>query len=996
MDSIESPPSGSSSAAQAEESSPTRDKPEDDSAAKKPAVRKRTKTGCLTCRKRRIKCDEARPTCANCIKSKRQCEGYNQRVIFKEPLGAFAPFGPLVYPQPSSQALVREQQLSAAQQKSSSQSLQIIAPKPPPPGYYPGLVPQFSPVFPNQIPPVASSPLNYDPNVYGIQPTPIPRFTFFPPETVDAFSQNQWRQGPPPPPPLESQLEFQEFQQDRSQSNPLDTLPFQHQQIQLPVAGLDPDKNYGNQSLFKVQEQQQPNEWVEEDGGEFEYDDEMGESDDDDIIIQRRQSELNSIVSQRLNDRFDSFGIQPRTFAIHANHVMATYEPSPANSPLNDKQIAEVFWHFVNVTGPAISMYERHPFDGTTYFEGPQAKARQHIWTSTFPILSLSHPALLQAILAIGSLQIAKLKLAPPTASLKHYHLSLRRIARNVGRPSKKTQPSNLAAILLLAFYEVWNSDHGKWCKHLLGGRWIIKDIPFPDMGRKVMDIKRRLREKKLQDMQNQQQQILLGVDDGPFSAFGVYDHQFDPQPDPLQGEMDPPYHDWDLMNLPLLSVLTGRNIHPDELGFVPEEHSNYPRSPGKLTAKDIELYETLSDLYWWYCKMDVYQSVLGGTRLFMNYDLWAQCPPRAPMCRSDAIYGTYDHLLLVLGRLSEYQSRDLTRKRRFFKVRGTFGPTGAPPGTFPGMMPASDHVQQPMGFSPPREDPSSPKPDSEEDLDLLTAKAYQDWEGIKAAFEAFRNHLGPEFEPLDQDLHPISMSPFGPAMRYRTYSIAGIWMNYFMGMIILHRSHPQMPPVAMMAAPMSAQQTMGYALQIARIAHGLEENVGVMREVSTLVSAAFIESAFCLFVAGVQVLILTSYKQYQADTQRQWLIRHLHDITRLTGWESGRRIAEGCESAWSRAAGNGRGPPYTRSSDTDVYLDADKRGSGVWSHPRRIDKRIQEIEDEMWVVEKEEKAHYALGLIGVQEDLEKLDLDSAEKEGGYTATQPREEYGRE
>ncbi|KAF8242977.1 hypothetical protein K440DRAFT_590254, partial [Wilcoxina mikolae CBS 423.85] len=40
--------------------------------------RKRTKTGCLTCRKRRIKCGEERPTCNNCIKSKRVCEGYNQ------------------------------------------------------------------------------------------------------------------------------------------------------------------------------------------------------------------------------------------------------------------------------------------------------------------------------------------------------------------------------------------------------------------------------------------------------------------------------------------------------------------------------------------------------------------------------------------------------------------------------------------------------------------------------------------------------------------------------------------------------------------------------------------------------------------------------------------------------------------------------------------------------------------------------------------------------
>ena len=40
------------------------------------------------CRRRRIKCGEERPTCNNCVKSKRNCEGYTPRVIFKDPLGA--------------------------------------------------------------------------------------------------------------------------------------------------------------------------------------------------------------------------------------------------------------------------------------------------------------------------------------------------------------------------------------------------------------------------------------------------------------------------------------------------------------------------------------------------------------------------------------------------------------------------------------------------------------------------------------------------------------------------------------------------------------------------------------------------------------------------------------------------------------------------------------------------------------------------------------------
>ncbi|WEW60726.1 hypothetical protein PRK78_006213 [Emydomyces testavorans] len=44
---------------------------------RKKDVKRRTKTGCLTCRKRRIKCDERHPVCRNCEKSKRECLGYD-------------------------------------------------------------------------------------------------------------------------------------------------------------------------------------------------------------------------------------------------------------------------------------------------------------------------------------------------------------------------------------------------------------------------------------------------------------------------------------------------------------------------------------------------------------------------------------------------------------------------------------------------------------------------------------------------------------------------------------------------------------------------------------------------------------------------------------------------------------------------------------------------------------------------------------------------------
>lgn len=168
--------------------------------------------------------------------------------------------------------------------------------------------------------------------------------------------------------------------------------------------------------------------------------------------------------------------------------------------------------------------------------------------------------------------------------------------------------------------------------------------------------------------------------------------------------------------------------------------------------------------------------------------------------------------------------------------------------------MPSSGRVTIPRGFSPPRE--TSPPSDSLEDVDLgaSTAKALREWEEIRQAFEVFRARLGPDFAPMGPDVAPPEMTPFGPALMYRTYSIAGIWMNYYMGLIVLHRAHPSMPPVAVLAAGLAAPQTARWANEIGRIAAGLHEDTTHVSAVSTLVGAAFIESSFCLFVAGVQV----------------------------------------------------------------------------------------------------------------------------------------------
>ncbi|KAF2474349.1 uncharacterized protein BDR25DRAFT_215713, partial [Lindgomyces ingoldianus] len=37
----------------------------------------KTRTGCITCKIRRIKCDEKKPSCQRCVSTGRKCDGYN-------------------------------------------------------------------------------------------------------------------------------------------------------------------------------------------------------------------------------------------------------------------------------------------------------------------------------------------------------------------------------------------------------------------------------------------------------------------------------------------------------------------------------------------------------------------------------------------------------------------------------------------------------------------------------------------------------------------------------------------------------------------------------------------------------------------------------------------------------------------------------------------------------------------------------------------------------
>lgn len=196
-------------------------------------------------------------------------------------------------------------------------------------------------------------------------------------------------------------------------------------------------------------------------------------------------------------------------------------------------------------------------------------------------------------MLALASLQLAKLRDSPPTAALKHYHRAIRRVAKSVKSPSKRTQPATLAATLLLGYFEVWSSDHTKWCNHLFGARILFREMSLGEMTRACFPIKRM-----------RQGQEATGYQLGHINSQFYGSNQ---QPVLPQGRFNTLDYDF-------LHALTGLIVTPEDYGEGERQPSNKRNTPA--TDKEIEKYDIICDLFWWYCKMDVYQSILGGTKL--------------------------------------------------------------------------------------------------------------------------------------------------------------------------------------------------------------------------------------------------------------------------------------------------------------------------------------------------------------------------------------------
>ena len=660
-----------------------------EAALKAKLSRKRTKTGCLTCRKRRIKCGEERPVCRNCIKSKRQCEGYNQRVVFKPPSFDYHPVG-------NGGAHITFQ--AGPVPGPATPYLQEYGQAAFDPNYYAHLRPrsieEYAPGFsdfgqqhdpfqqqpthfvqPHQAPHTQSSHASHIlpsslPQQQTMGGTTLPYHAILdlslpitnPPQTpsfqvpVD-FAPQPTQVAAPSLSQTHTEADWQQsYRQQHEQrwnlSSPVNgttlnrisptsthtsrTMSWnngsvvQNKSPSWPSGGYTPRPelirlidyqpptatsqhlqhdfynttappvqpfNHLTPEFYEHEEHAEaaatPTQFLTQAAVEAHDDDYYDVQSDEEmdvetsaltaIDIERQRTlhrilELNDITVQDLQTRrYDTF--------IYSG-ILDNYRAEEVASPLKNPSTARVFAHFISVTGPSLSIFERHPRNTSVLFtEGQIPFSQQGLWTYTMPMAALHHQGLLHAMLALASLHIARLQGASMTPSMQHYAWALKRIHHCVGDAKKRFKLTTIAASMLLGFYEIMTADHMKWNMHLAGSKQLFLETDFVTMAKQFRRMKSERAARRQAKRKRQSTAAHLKAQD----------------------EILDQIHDVDER---AISQMVGKEVRYDDQGCIMTDTLKIP------PELDLSKFEILKDLYWWYLKQDVYQSVVSGNSL--------------------------------------------------------------------------------------------------------------------------------------------------------------------------------------------------------------------------------------------------------------------------------------------------------------------------------------------------------------------------------------------
>ncbi|KAK5954982.1 hypothetical protein OHC33_003661 [Knufia fluminis] len=298
-----------------------------------------------------------------------------------------------------------------------------------------------------------------------------------------------------------------------------------------------------------------------------------------------------------------------------------------------------------------------------------------------------------------------------------------------------------------------------------------------------------------------------------------------------------------------------------------------------------------------------------------------------------------------------------------------------APP-MFYGMMPSPKippsmlsefHIMDTELRRSSRSDMPKPRKSDDVGIEMQTKHALAEYLAIAEGLEIWEKSLNHEFEAWQ----PPALStnaPFTPALRYADPTIACMWAFYHFGRILLRRYHPASPPAMMMSAAVNSPFTNEDAQAIGRINAGLLESQAELAKAGstnpTLV-AALQELTFPLMFAGVQ---------YQDPAQRSWTIDNLLDVARDSGWKSAFSVASALETAWTAQGGyertlKRRSPTDAKRYDAVLSASGDAAVTPEEQHENRFDSHDRRLIDRF----SDLRAYWAIGVISTSDDIEQM-----------------------
>jgi hypothetical protein len=265
--------------------------------------------------------------------------------------------------------------------------------------------------------------------------------------------------------------------------------------------------------------------------------------------------------------------------------ILERYQPDEVANPLENEATARLFLHFIAVTGPSLSIYERQVRNTSMLFTERDIQfSQQGLWTYTMPLAAMRNKGLLHAMLALASLHVARLTNASETPSLLHYAWALKRIHQSVGNEKQRYKLTTIAASMLLGFYEILTADHVKWNMHLLGSKQLFLETDFCTMTKQF----RKLKAERAGRRRGKRK-------------FSLPPHTV------AQDTILDQIHDVDER---LVSEISGKEVKYDAHGQILTSSASVPQE------LDLSKFEILRDLYWWYLKQDAYQSIISGNPL--------------------------------------------------------------------------------------------------------------------------------------------------------------------------------------------------------------------------------------------------------------------------------------------------------------------------------------------------------------------------------------------